>query len=177
MIVLLAPQQDRSDVIIPNGPCRPLVLLSRGRKQDSPHQPFLGAIWSRDRTIVAGMSPFGEVARHTRTYEFHSCALCREVSRRDLSTKIPSLPLVLAIAHLHALPKITGYSWVSEHWHIGVFKKFPFRDHGTIKHTQCYIGFTKAIPCINLLFSPYVNCEYPCGTWPSWPAAVYCRSL
>jgi len=32
-----------------------------------------------------------------RIYEFNSCALCREVSRRELFAKIPSLPLALGI--------------------------------------------------------------------------------
>jgi len=39
----------------------------------------------------------GEVARHSGLYKFHSCALCREVSRRKLFAKIPSLPLVFEI--------------------------------------------------------------------------------
>ena len=36
---------------------------------------FPGTFWSRGRTVE--ISPFGEVARRSGLYEFHSCALCR----------------------------------------------------------------------------------------------------
>jgi len=48
------------------------------------------------RTVVAEISRFGgEISRHSMMYEFHSCALCHEVSHHELYAKIPSLPLAL----------------------------------------------------------------------------------
>jgi len=47
---------------------------------------------------AAGMSRFGELARHSGLGEFHSCALRRQASQRELIAKIPSLPLALGIA-------------------------------------------------------------------------------
>jgi len=52
--------------------------------------------WSHGRTIVAENSLFGKVTRDSGFYEFHSCALCREVSHRELFAKIPSLQFVLS---------------------------------------------------------------------------------
>jgi len=52
--------------------------------------------WASDRTNVAGIFPFGgEVVRHSKLGKFHSFALYREVSNRELFAKIPSLLLVL----------------------------------------------------------------------------------
>jgi len=62
---------------------------------------FSGEFLSGGRTIVAEISSFGDVARHSGLYEFHNCALCREVSHRELVAKIPSLPLALEIAIFH----------------------------------------------------------------------------
>ena len=67
---------------------------------------FSGEFLSGGRTIVAEISSFGDVARHSGLYEFHNCALCREVSHRELVAKIPSLPLALEIAIFHWLHKI-----------------------------------------------------------------------
>ena len=41
---------------------------------------FRGAFWTHARTNAAVTSPFGEVVRHSGLCEFHSGALCREVS-------------------------------------------------------------------------------------------------
>jgi len=40
---------------------------------------------------TAGVSRFAEVAEHSGLYEFHSCALCREVPHRELFTQISSV--------------------------------------------------------------------------------------
>jgi len=37
------------------------------------------------------------VDRHSKFCSFYNCALCREVSHRELFAKTPSLPLVLEI--------------------------------------------------------------------------------
>jgi len=37
-------------------------------------------------------------------YKFHSCELCRDMSRRKLFEKIPSLPLALEIVLFESLP-------------------------------------------------------------------------
>jgi len=50
---------------------------------------FRAAFWTRGRTNVAGIFRFGEVVRHSGLCEFRSCALCREVSRRELLRKNP----------------------------------------------------------------------------------------
>jgi len=54
------------------------------------------------------ISLFGEVARHSGLYGFHRYALCPEASRRELFTKIPSLPLVLGTALFQSLSKVIG---------------------------------------------------------------------
>jgi len=46
------------------------------------------------------------MTRHSELYEFHRCALCRKVPRREHFVKIPFLPLVLEIALFQSLPKI-----------------------------------------------------------------------
>jgi len=65
-----------------------------------------GTLSTHGRTNVAGNSRFGDEARYSELYEFHSCALCHEVSRRELFAKIPSLPLALGIAFFQSLSKI-----------------------------------------------------------------------
>jgi len=40
---------------------------------------FPGTFWTHGRTTVSEISLFVEVARHSGFYEFHSCALCRQV--------------------------------------------------------------------------------------------------
>jgi len=87
---------------------------------------FSGTFWSHGRTNVAGFSRFGEVAQHSGLYEFHSCALCCEVSYRELFAKISSQLIPLGILFVQSLPKIhtigqgsqtrgLGYFW-------GIFK-------------------------------------------------------
>jgi len=49
---------------------------------------------SHGRTILDNISLIGEVARHSGLCEFHSCTLCREMSRRVLFAKIH-------LCHLH----------------------------------------------------------------------------
>jgi len=43
--------------------------------------------------------------RHPVLYKFDSRALCRDVSSRELSAKIPSLPLALEMIFLQSLPE------------------------------------------------------------------------
>jgi len=54
---------------------------------------FRGGFWTHGRANVAGISRLGEVGRHSELCEFHSCALCHEVSHHWLFTKIPSSSL------------------------------------------------------------------------------------
>ena len=61
------------------------------------------------------ISLFGEVIWHSRLYEFHSWALCREVSRRERSAKIPSLPLALEIVLFQSFEKLHDNKWRSAH--------------------------------------------------------------
>jgi len=56
--------------------------------------------------MMVEISRFGKVARHSQLYEFHSCAPCREVPRRELFAKITSLPLVLEITRFQSLTEI-----------------------------------------------------------------------
>ena len=67
---------------------------------------FTGAFRTHGRTNLAGISLFGEMVQHSWFYEFDSCALCREVSRRELFAKIQSLPLGLQIILFKSLPEI-----------------------------------------------------------------------
>jgi len=46
--------------------------------------------------------------------KFHSCALCWQVSRRELFVKLPSLPLALGIAFLQSFPNIHDHKIGSE---------------------------------------------------------------
>jgi len=43
------------------------------------------AFWTHGRINVAGSSLFGDVARHSGLYEFHSCSLFRNVPDHELS--------------------------------------------------------------------------------------------
>jgi len=52
-------------------------------------QRKVGNHWRR-RTTVAEISLFKEVSRHSEFYEFHSCAVCREVSHYKLFGKMLS---------------------------------------------------------------------------------------
>ena len=51
------------------------------------------------------------MSRHSRLYEFTSCALCREAPCPQLFANIPNLPLVLSIALFQSLSKIHDHSW------------------------------------------------------------------
>jgi len=50
---------------------------------------------------VGTISLFGEVVPLSGLYEFHICTLCREVARRELFAKIPSLPFALFLSLLN----------------------------------------------------------------------------
>ena len=78
----MTPQQ-AGDAIIPPGPCATSGQFSRRVASRTGLPIFLGTFWTRDRTSVAGISPFGEAARHSALYEFHNCSLsakCRTVN-------------------------------------------------------------------------------------------------
>ena len=83
-IVLLAPHQDWTKQGRRCSHCTwPLVDLAALRWVSPPglaSPTFPEAFWSRGRTIAAEMSLFQEVTRQYELYEFHSCALCREIS-------------------------------------------------------------------------------------------------
>jgi len=81
--------------------CFPVVVASR---TFSPIFPV--TFWTHGRTNVDGISRFGEAARHSKLYEFHSCALCNKVSHRELLAKFPSLLLALGTVFLQSLPKL-----------------------------------------------------------------------
>jgi len=53
------------------------------------------------RMKVGTISLFGEVVPLSGLYEFHICTLCREVARRELFAKIPSLPFALFLSLLN----------------------------------------------------------------------------
>jgi len=46
------------------------------------------------------------MARQSWIYEFNSCALCHDVSHRELYANIPSLPFALGVVFFRSLPKI-----------------------------------------------------------------------
>ena len=103
--VLLAPHQDHAKqiwgcnhTITPPGSCSSSGPFSHGCSQENLlHQSFMEHSGHVDD--LSETSRFGrEVTRHSGLYEFHSCALCREVSNRELFAKITSLPLVFEIA-------------------------------------------------------------------------------
>jgi len=86
--------------------------LSRGcSQQDLPRQSSLGHLgtwWNHSSSLSE------EVAWHSGLDEFHSCALCREVSRRGLFVKTSSLPLALGIIFFQSFPDIHDHRWESE---------------------------------------------------------------
>ena len=93
------------DVVTPLGPRTASGPLSRGQQELQYCQSFLGHLDTWPNELV-GIFRFVEVALHSGFYRFHSCALGREVPRRELNTKIPSLPLVFRILFFQSLPKI-----------------------------------------------------------------------
>jgi len=61
---------------------------------------FPGVFWTHGRNKAARISRFGRgLARHSDFYEFHSCALCRIVSRREFFAKILSSILSVITSH------------------------------------------------------------------------------
>jgi len=97
-------------------------------------------------------------------YEFHSCELCREVSHRELFTKVSSLLLVLEIALFQSLHNIHDHSYWNrnmdrfKNWQLCDGWMLPFYEHGTMKLTQYCVWLTNLY--INLLVLPSVN-HYP----------------
>jgi len=68
---------------------------------------FPGPFWAYGQTIATDISLFrGESGSTFKLYEFHSCALCVEVSHDEHFAKIPFMLLILEIALFQTLPKI-----------------------------------------------------------------------
>ena len=128
-------------------------------------QYFSGKFWSQDRTNIAEISLFGEVARHSGLYAFHSCAICCEVARHELFAKISSLQLVLEIAHFQSYPRSMSICESEDrnkvrfkNWqHCGVWK-LPFGDHRAMKLSQKCACFANS--WINLLVPSTVTREW-----------------
>jgi len=99
------------------------------------------------------------MTRHPGLHEFHSCALCREVRRRELFARIPSLPLALGAVFIQSLPKVHSHEGRSEQRPV-IFMNWNllFCDHRAIKLTQNRVCFIN--PCISLLIPSSVTREY-----------------
>jgi len=106
-----------SDVVIPPGRWTNFGPLSCGcRLQlEGLSSPFFpGTFWTHGRTNTAGISRFGEVGWHPGICGFQTCALCHEVSHRELFANIPSLPFVLLTVFFQSSPKNHDHRWGSE---------------------------------------------------------------
>jgi len=100
------------DVITQTDPWLTSGSLSRGATSRPRLANLFGTSWSRGRTIIDGISRFGEVAWHSVLYEFPSSALCREVSRYELFAKSHLCRLYL---RLHFSSHCPGFlRWRSE---------------------------------------------------------------
>ena len=117
------------------------------------------------------------MVRHSGFYEFHSCALCREVSRRELFAKIPSLPLRRGITFFQSLPKIhdhVGEDWnLQMRWKVKVYGvwKLPFCHYRAINLTQSWVCFTYRF-LYEFVYIVFRDLWIPPqGTWNSSPAA------
>ena len=118
-VALLAPDQDRTKQgrryshSTPPGTWTTSGTLSRGCSQQAmPFQSFLG-----HSGHMAEPSWGLSIRKSGSTFvvlRISSCALCREVSRRELFAKIPSLPLALEIILFKSLPEIHDHRWGSE---------------------------------------------------------------
>ena len=102
---------------------------------------FPGTFWTDGRTNIAGISRFGEVARHPGLYGFRTCTLCHEVSHRELFANIPSLPFVLLTVFFQSSPRVmtTGEDRNKDrfkNWKLCVFRRLPFRYYRAVKVSQ-----------------------------------------
>ena len=102
--------------------------------------------------------------RHAGFHGYQTCALCHEVSHRELLANVPYLPFVLLIVFFQSPPKIHGHTWWSEQRPIYKLKalrsfKLPFRQHGAIKLKQNCVCFTNGL-CFNLFVPTFVTREY-----------------
>ena len=101
------------DIVTPPGSWSFLGRFSGGVAKGLASPVLPGKFLSHCWTIVAEIF----IWRSDSTlwlYEFQSCALCREVSHRELFAKIPSLLLALFNSILQSLPKIHDHRWGSE---------------------------------------------------------------
>ena len=124
---------------------------------------FPGIFWTHGRTSIAGISRFGEVAWHPGLYRFLTCALCHEVSHRELFANNSALPFVVLPAFFQSSHKIRDHRWGRnkdqfKNWKLCGLWKLLFRHHGAIKLTQNCVCFTN--PHINPFVPTFVPREY-----------------
>jgi len=83
-------------------------FLMKGENVNMPRgtaPTFFGKFWSFGRTIEAEIFRFGgELARDSGLHKFRSYAIFRDVSRRELFTKIISMSIV----HVNSFLKYTS---------------------------------------------------------------------
>ena len=138
---------------------------------------FLGEFWSRGQTILAGISLFVEVARHSQYHGFHSCVL-----RREHFVKT-HLHRVYLRCHSFSHYYTQDFMNVGKHedrntgwfknWHLCGVSKLLFYDHGTMKPTQYFTDPCYLSPCCAFDHS-WIPLR---STRTSWPATVHFRSL
>ena len=122
--------------VMPPGSCRPLGCFPVGV---SSRTCLVNLSWDILDTWLNQLSwdisiwKSGLMDWHSGFYEFHSCALCGEVSHHELFVKIPALPL----AHDIALFDYPRFMTIGEdlnknqfeNWRLSTVWKLPFCDH------------------------------------------------
>jgi len=138
---------------------------------------FTGTFWIHGRTNIAGISRFEEVAWCPGLYWFHTCALCHEVSHRELFANILFLPFVLLTVFFQSSLKTHMTKGEDrnkdrfKNWQLCDLWELPFRHHGAIKPTQTCVSFTN--PCIN----PFVPTSVTLNTTPRCLNVSTCYSV
>ena len=102
------------DVITPPGLCSNSgTFFHRCTRQDLPRHSFFGIFWSRNRTIVAGILPFGrEVTlqwKVVRILQMCVSSHCHLV--KSSYNPISSASLVLEVTLVHSFLKIHDHKW------------------------------------------------------------------
>ena len=142
---------------------------------------FPGTFWIHGRTNIAGISRFEQVAWCPGLYWFHTCALCHEVSYRELFANILSLPFVLSIVSFQSSLKTHDQRWGSEQrpikkltalWSLKAPVSSPRSNKAQAEMGLLYQSVHQSLCCeFRHLWIP------PQGTWMSPPVAVYFCSL
>jgi len=112
--------------------------------------------------LISVLSQFlGDVVPHSGLCEFHSCALCREVSHHGLIAKIPLCHLHLRYCFCHCL----RFKIIGKDQNIDRFKNWQFYgaglsfcDHRAISLMKNCVIFSN--PSINLIAPPSVIRKY-----------------